>query len=160
VDARLSGPVETVRPRPAAVLLDGVLRGLRTATAVLVAALTVLALVVAGLTGSVELALLVGGLAGAALTGLAALGVLDRTMRYLPMEYRAGEDVVGYDRLLQTAQWRAPGWTVARCDPERTAVDRLFDTHTLVVEHEGRSLRLPHLADTAALTGRTAGAGE
>jgi hypothetical protein len=160
VDARLSGPVATVRPRPAAVLIDGVLRGLRTTTAVFVAALAVLALVVAGLTGSVGLALLVGGLAGAALTGLAALGVLDRTMRYLPMEYRVGEDVVGYDRLLRTAQWRAPSWTVARCEPERTAVDRLFGTHTLVVEHEGRSLRLPHLADTAALIGRPAAAGE
>jgi len=153
VDATLSGPVETVRPRPAAVLLDGVLRGLRTATAVFVAALAVPALVVAGLTGSVGLALFVGGLAGAVLAGLAALGVLDRTMRYLPMEYRAGGDVVGYDRLLRTAQWRLSGWTVARCEPERTAVDRLFGTRTLVVEHDGRTFRLPHLDETAALVG-------
>jgi hypothetical protein len=157
VEPALSGPVETVRSRPAAVLLDGVLRGLRTATAAFVAALAVPALLVAGLTGSVGLALFVGGLAAAAITGLAALGVLDRAVRYLPMEYRAGEDVVGYDRLLRTTQWRAPGWTVARCEPERTVVDRLFGTHTLVIEHEGHSIRLPHLADTSALPGSAGG---
>jgi len=153
VETALSGPVRTVRPRPAAVLVDGALRGLRTEAAAFVTVLAVLAAAGAVFAGSLRLLLVVGGLAGAVLAGLAALGVLDRALRYLPMEYRAGGDVVGYDRLLRTAQWRLPGWTVARCDPERTAVDRLFGTRTLVVEHDGRTVRLPHLDAAAALAG-------
>jgi len=151
VETDLREPVTTVRSRWPAVLLDGVLRGLRTEATGLAGLLVVVALVLAALGGGVEVLLLGAGGAAVVLAFLAALGAVDRAVRHLTMEYRVGGDVVGYDRLFGTAQWRVPGWKLARCEPRRTLADRPFGTRTLVVEHDGRTVRLPHLRDPSAV---------
>jgi hypothetical protein len=101
--------------------------------------------------GAPETAWVVGAGAGGLLVLFATLGVFDRAIRSLGMEYRVGRDVVGYDQLFGRAQWRVPGWKFERCVPERTLADRLFGTATLVVEHDGREIRVPHVPDAAAL---------
>lgn len=77
----------------------------------------------------------------------AMLGVADRLVRSVWMEYRIGPDVIGHDRLLGGDLWRVPGRTVRRCEPQRTVADRLFGTVTYRVEHDGETYRLPHVPE-------------
>lgn len=101
-----------------------------------------------GLLGrSDELVLYGSGFALAVLTSLGGCGVVERLVRYLSMEYRVGRDAVGYDRLVGTPQWRVPGWKLDDCDLQRTVADRLFGTWTLTVDHDGRTVRIPHVSD-------------
>lgn len=151
IEVEQSGPVRLVRSGRRALLLDGVVRGL---------SIPAVWLLVACVGGFAAIAYAGGSSGGAARIGIVGLGVVgayagfgvtDRVIRSLGMEYRVGRDVVGYDRLFERAQWRVPGWKFERCEPERTLADRLRGTETLVVEHDGRTIRVPHVSDVAAL---------
>ncbi|USZ67920.1 DUF6498-containing protein [Halorussus salilacus] len=146
-----SGPAETVRPEALAVAADGVVRGFASVGAVLLVALLTVAALGFGLSGAGDAAGFFGAVAAALASAFALAGVADRAIRYLPMEYRVDGDVVGYDRLLGEPQWRVPAWKVARAEPERTGVDRLFGTETLEIDHDDRTVRLVHLPDAAAV---------
>ena len=152
VETTESGSARTVRARPLPLLVDGVVRGIA------IPRLWLLVGCVAGLGG-----ILIGS--GATAFGVrvalgavglvclfALVGVTDRSIRHLFVEYRVGDDVVGYDRLFGRTQWQVPAWKFQRADPEQTIADRLSGTETLVVEHDGRTVRVPHLPDATALT--------
>lgn len=146
-----SGPVRSVRSSRPALLLDGVVRGLS------VPAVWFLFACVAGLAGIAHASgpgggERIGAVAVGLLVAFAAFGVTDRVIRSLGMEYRVGADVVGYDRLFGRAQWRVPAWKFERYESDRTVADRLLGTETLVVEHDGQEIRVPHLPDATALT--------
>ena len=149
VDTELSSPVEIARPRRAAVLLDGVLRGLLTRGGALGALLAVGFGGLGVATGSFDLAHLALLVGGGILSLFVSVGLLDRSVRYLPVEYRIGGDVVCYDRVADRGQWRIPGWTVPRAERRRTLADRLFGTCTLVLEHGDRTLRIAHVPPEA-----------
>lgn len=156
VDASLGDPVETVRPHPVAVLASGIPRGLGTG-AVVFPGILLFGCLLSLASGSTRLATAVGSIGGLFLAVLALAGVCHRALEHLAMEYRVGGDVVGYDRLLDEPQWRLPEWKVNRADPTQTVTDRVFGTETLAVEHEGRSIRLVHLDDAAAVQSSSAG---
>ncbi|WP_233517309.1 DUF6498-containing protein [Haloferax sp. Atlit-19N] len=145
---------EIVRPKPAAVVVGGVVRGLRSPLAlVLGGALTLFGLLSTATTDGVAVELLGGAVVVAG--AFTALGVFDWSFRYLAMEYRTaseeigGEKLVGYDRLLGP-QWRLSRESRAEMERARTVTDRLFGTETLRVERDGREYRLPHLPPDAA----------
>lgn len=146
-----SGTPETVRPEPLAVAASGVARGFGSVGAILLVSLFTIAALGFGLSGAGDAAGFFGLIAAAVAGAFAAAGVADRSIRHLAMEYRVDGDVVGYDRLLGEPQWRLPAWKVARADPERTRVDRLFGTETLRVERDDRTISLVHLPDAAAV---------
>jgi len=151
VEPLTGDPDVVLRPHPAAVLLGGALAGLRRDV--------ILVLLVVG-AGGVALALLAGDAAplvvagvfsGAALSLLVVLGALDAAVAHLAMEYRVRGDAVGHDRLLGEPQWRTPAWRLAAADVQRSAVDRLVGTDTLVVAAGDRTVRLAHVDDAAAV---------
>ncbi|WP_336136890.1 DUF6498-containing protein [Natronomonas amylolytica] len=153
IDEELSEPVEVVRPRPAGVLLGGVGRGLRSPAVALSGIVGLLAVLLTLASGDLTLLWIFGGVALVVLVVLAAVGVLDRAIRYLTMEYRVGDDlaVLGYDRLLREPQWRVPTWKVEAADARETVADRLLGTETLVVSHDNRTIRIPAVPDAEAL---------
>jgi hypothetical protein len=144
VDTTFDGEVETVRPNRLAVLVDGVVRGARSPAALLLATpLALFGLLTLATEGGTSVAVV--AVAAAMLFAVfAAFGVVDRLVRYLPMEYRVADDVVGYDRLFGP-QWRLAGDEFADAERARTAADRLFGTETVVVERDEGRVRLPHL---------------
>lgn len=149
VDDTLSGPVRTVRPRRLGVLASGVVRGLTRELFLVLVAVPAVATVGFLAAGIWPVARFFGAIAGALVVAFLAAGVFDTTVRHRWMEYRVSGDVVGYDRLLGESQWRVPEWKVARADPERTVVDRLLGTETLVVEDGDRTVRLVHVRQGA-----------
>ncbi|MBV0901105.1 DUF6498-containing protein [Haloarcula salina] len=152
VETDLQPPVDRVRPARMPLLIDGVVRGLSVTAVWFIAGLGVLLGGVFVVTsGSVDGGVLVAQVVLLVLAVAASVGVLDRALRYLTMEYRVGRDVVGYDRLFGAPQWRVPGRKLAQDEVDRTLADRLCGTETVVVEHDGRELRLPHLDGESAL---------
>jgi hypothetical protein len=152
VDTKLDDPVQVVRPRWPAVLVDGVVRGTLTPATVFAALVAVATVFLAVLGGGIDLLAFGSGFAIALAAVFVALGILDRAVRHLTMEYRVSGDVVGYDRLFDTPQWRVPAWKLDRCEPERTLADRLFGTRTFVVRHDDREIRLAHVREGAIPT--------
>ncbi|SDN09841.1 hypothetical protein SAMN04487949_3360 [Halogranum gelatinilyticum] len=148
VDTTFDGEAETVRPNRLAVLVDGIVRGARSPAALLLATpLTLFGLLTLATDGGASIATV--GVAAAVLFGtFAAFGTVDRLVRYLCMEYRVDDDVVGYDRLFGP-QWRLPGEEFADVERARTLTDRLFGTETVVVERDEGRVRLPHLPSHA-----------
>ncbi|WP_342707933.1 hypothetical protein [Halogranum rubrum] len=147
IDTTFDDSPETVRPKRSALLVDGLLRGVRSPAALLVATplvlLGLLAVTNSGGTPSVffvPTAILFGT--------FAVFGVFDRLYRYLCMEYRIAGDAVGYDRLLGP-QWRLSRERLASAERTRTVTDRLFGTETLLVDVDDRTRRLPHLSSRA-----------
>ncbi|WP_267643588.1 DUF6498-containing protein [Haloarchaeobius amylolyticus] len=150
VDADRHDATETVRPHRLALLIDGVLRGFRSTLCLVFVALS-LALGLLGLaTQNWAVVGLVAQVVAALLGIFAVFGLLDRTIRYLGMEYRVAGDVVGYDRLFGP-QYRLTREQVADCEHRRTVADRVFGTRTLVVERDDDQVRLPHLPTTIEL---------
>ncbi|WP_222847848.1 DUF6498-containing protein [Haloferax sp. KTX1] len=144
---------DIVRPKPSAVVAGGVVRGLSSPLSVLLAAgLTLVGLLSTATTDGVAVELLGGAVVVAG--AFTALGVFDRSFRYLAMEYRIGDEgvgngrLVGYDRLLGP-QWQLPGEARAEMERARTVTDRLFGTETLRLERDDRVYRLPHLSSDA-----------
>ncbi|AKU09403.1 hypothetical protein ABY42_16550 (plasmid) [Haloferax gibbonsii] len=150
---------DIVRPKPSAVVVGGVVRGLRSPLSVLlVAGLTLVGLLSTATTDGVAVELFGGAMVVAGV--FTALGVFDRSFRYLAMEYRIASEetgdgkLVGYDRLLGP-QWRLSRESRAEMERARTVTDRLFGTETLRVECDGRVYRLPHLPlDAAGISGQ------
>ncbi|WP_239638804.1 MULTISPECIES: DUF6498-containing protein [unclassified Haloferax] len=147
---------EIVRPRPSAVVVGGVVRGLRSPLSVpLVASLTLVGLLSTATTPGVAVELLGGAVVVAG--AFTALGVFDWSFRYLAMEYRVDDAddadadpgrVVGYDRLFGP-QWRLASESRAELERVRSATDRLFGTETLRLDRDDRVYRLPHLSSDA-----------
>ncbi|WP_233506100.1 DUF6498-containing protein [Haloferax sp. Atlit-47N] len=147
---------EIVRPKPSAVVVGGVVRGLSSPLSVLlVASLTLLGLLSTATTPGVAVELLGGAVVVAG--AFTALGVFDWSFRYLAMEYRVDDAddadadpgrVVGYDRLFGP-QWRLASESRAELERVRSATDRLFGTETLRLERDDRVYRLPHLSSDA-----------
>ncbi|WP_275880539.1 DUF6498-containing protein [Haloferax volcanii] len=147
---------EIVRPKPSAVVVGGVVRGLSSPLSVLlVAALTLLGLLSTATTPGVAVELLGGAVVVAG--AFTALGVFDWSFRYLAMEYRVDDAddadadpgrVVGYDRLFGP-QWRLASESRAELERVRSVTDRLFGTETLRLERDDRVYRLPHLSSDA-----------
>lgn len=151
IETAVQPPVDRLRPARTPLVIDGVLRGLSVTAVWVIAGLGVLLCGIVVASGSVDGGVFVAQVVLALLAAVAGIGVLDRALRYLSMEYRVGRDAVGYDRLLGTAQWRLPARKLEHGDTERTAADRLCGTYTVVVDHEGRELRLPHLDSESPL---------
>jgi len=152
VETDLQPPVDRVRPARIPLVIDGAARGLSVTAVWFIAGLGVLLSGVFVVTSdSADAGVLVAQIVLLFLAGAAGLGVLDRALRYLTMEYRVGRDVVGYDRLFGAAQWRVSGRKLAQGDVERTFADRRCGTYTLVVEHDDREIRFPHLDSESAL---------
>jgi hypothetical protein len=143
-------PSRTARPHRGALLVGGIARGVRSEPIVLVGFLVLGALGTL-FVGSLPAAALFAAGAGAVLTPMMAAGVLDRLIRYLTMEYRLGDGLVGYDRLLGEPQWRVPPWRVANADIVETGVDSLFGTSTLELSDGQRTFRAPYLRDAEML---------
>jgi len=149
---------EIVRPRPSAVVVGGVVRGLRSPLSVLlVASLTLAGLLSTATTPGVAVELLGGAVVVAG--AFTALGVFDWSFRYLAMEYRVDDAddadadpgrVVAYDRLFGP-QWRLASESRAELERVRSATDRLFGTETLRLERDDRVYRLPHLSSDAVV---------
>ncbi|POG54305.1 hypothetical protein AUR65_016870 [Haloferax marisrubri] len=150
---------EIIRPRPSAVVVGGVVRGLRSPLSLVVGgALMLIGLLSTATTPGVAVELLGGAVVVAG--GFTALGVFDWSFRYLAMEYRVEDEddkdaedagpgrVVGYDRLFGP-QWRLASESRAELECVRSATDRLFGTETLRLERDDRVYRLPHLPSDA-----------
>ncbi|RDZ62733.1 hypothetical protein C5B90_14600 [Haloferax sp. Atlit-12N] len=150
---------EIIRPRPSAVVVGGVVRGLRSPLSLVVGgALMLIGLLSTATTSGVAVELLGGAVVVAG--AFTALGVFDWSFRYLAMEYRIEDEddkeaedagpgrVVGYDRLFGP-QWRLAPESRAELERVRTATDRLFGTETLQLERDDRVYRLPHLPSDA-----------
>ncbi|ESP89813.1 hypothetical protein K933_02481 [Candidatus Halobonum tyrrellensis G22] len=151
IDTELDGSSDTEYPNRLAVLVGGVVRGARSPVVLLGGALLgLVGLLDVASTGGVPLELLGGG---AVVAGMfVGFGVIDRAYRYLWMEYRIADDLVGYDRLFGP-QWRLSGDQLAEAERVRTVTDRLFGTETVLVDYGDRTIRLPHLSPDA-LTSR------
>ncbi|WP_229722639.1 DUF6498-containing protein [Haloferax sulfurifontis] len=155
---------EVVRPKPSAVVVGGVVRGLRSPLALLlVTGLTLVGLLSTATTDGVAVELLGGAVIVAGV--FTALGVFDRSFRYLAMEYRVCDGasgdgrLVGYDRLFGP-QWRLAPESRTELKRVRSATDRLFGSETLRLERDDRVYRLPHLPpDAVEAGGRSAVAG-
>lgn len=153
IDEELAEPIDVVRPRPAGVLVGGAVRGVTSPVVALPAIVGALAVLLWLASGDVMLLVVFGGVALASLAVFGVIGALDRAIRYLTMEYRVGNDVIGYDRLLDEPQWRLPAWKVEAADTRETVADRLLDTETLVVARGDRTVRIPYVPDTESLRG-------
>ena len=157
LDPVLDGPVDVVRSRPAAVVVDGVARGLRAGACLWLTAVGV-AFALLGLgTGAPSLVGLAAQGIGLVVGTFALVGVLDGAVRHWALAYRVGDDVVAHDRLLDRAQWRASAGAVASAERRCDRVDRLFGTETLVVDLGNRTVRVPHVPPESALGSRGAG---
>ncbi|ELZ80089.1 hypothetical protein C455_06980 [Haloferax larsenii JCM 13917] len=149
IDTELDSVPTTVRPNRSALFVDGIVRGVRSPAALVPIGL----LVVVGLLSAMTSGGWPPGLFGilAAVVGgiFATLGIVDRLCRYLCMEYRVADAVVGSDRLFGP-QWRLSPEQLADADRTRTVADRVFGTETIRLDVDDRPIRLPHLPrDTA-----------
>lgn len=147
IDTEFDDSSVTVRPNRLALVVGGVIRGVRSPAALVLATPLCLSglIVVASPGGSPTI--FFG--ATAVLVGMfAVFGVFDRLCRYLCMEYRIAGDVVGYDRLFGP-QWRLSQEQLPDADHTKTVTDRLFRTKTVLVQRGERTLRLPHLPPSA-----------
>jgi len=153
VETDLRPPVETARSNRAVLVVDGVVRGVSTPFVLLVGGLVSLLALLALVDGSVEGAVVVGGAVAALVAVFAAVGVADRSVRYLTVEYRVGEDVVGFDRLLGEPQWRVSRREIRQCERRRTVADRVFGTVSFVIEREDREVRIPYVDEAALIPG-------
>lgn len=147
IDTAFDDTPDTVRPNRLALLVGGVVRGVRSPAVLLLAAPLILIglLVVTSPDGTPTV--FVGAVA--ALFGMfAVFGVFDRLYRHLCMEYRIAGDVVGYDRLFGP-QWRLSREQLTDAEHRRTVTDRLFGTETVLVDKDERTIRLPHISSDA-----------
>ncbi|WP_424003958.1 DUF6498-containing protein [Haloarcula salina] len=151
IETELRPPVDRVRPARVPLVIDGVVRGLSVTAVWFIAGLGALLCGVLVASGSIDGAVFTGQVIAALLVVAAGVGVLDRVIRHGAMEYRVGRDAVGYDRLFGTAQWRVAGRQLSQGERDQTLADRLCGTETVVVEHDGRDIRIPHLEDGSAL---------
>jgi hypothetical protein len=150
VEPLAGDPDVVLRPHPAAVLLGGALAGLRRDVTLVPLVIGASGVVLALLAGDPAPLVVAGVIAAAVLSLLVVLGALDAAVAHLAMEYRVRDDAVGYDRLLGEPQWRVPAWRLAAADVERSAVDRVVGTETLVVAADDRTVRLAHVDGAAA----------
>jgi hypothetical protein len=147
IDTEFDDPSDTVSPNRLAILVGGAVRGARSPVVLLVGALLILvALFNVASNNGIPLELLGDG---AVVAGMfVGFGVFDRTYRYLWMEYRIADDLVGYDRLFGP-QWRLSSDQLAEAERVRTVTDRLFGTETVLVDYDDRTIRLPNVSPDA-----------
>ncbi|ELZ84582.1 hypothetical protein C453_11226 [Haloferax elongans ATCC BAA-1513] len=156
IDTELDSVPTTVRPNRVALLVDGIARGVRSPAALVpLGLLVVVGLLSAVTSGGWPVGLFV--VLGSVLGGFfATLGIFDRLFRYLCMEYRIADAVVGSDRLFGP-QWRLSREQLGDADRTRTVADRLFGTETVCLDVDDRPIRLPHISpDTAERLEQTA----
>lgn len=146
IDTPLDGDPETLRPHRAALVVDGAVRGLTSPVLVVVGVFAVLFGLLGVGTRNWAFLLFVTQVVAGILAVFAALGVFDRCVRYLFIEYRVAGDAVARDRLFGP-QWDVRRYKLVNADVNRTLADRLFGTETVAVEVNGRTVRLPHLPD-------------
>ena len=84
--------------------------------------------------------------AGVALPAL-LLGI-DHWLRHGVVEYRAGDALVAYDRLFETALWRVEPWDETDLRVRRGWLDRRLGTETVVIQLRDDEYRIPGLADS------------
>lgn len=147
IDTEFDDPSDALCPNRLAILVGGVVRGARSPVVLLVGALLILVgLLNVASNSAVPLELLSDGVVVAGI--FVGFGVFDRTYRYLWMEYRIGDGLVGYDRLFGP-QWRLSSHQLAEAERVRTVTDRLFGTETVLVDYDDRTIRLPHVSPDA-----------
>jgi len=111
-----------------------------------------LGLLVAGLFALGEAWVVVAPVVAVSVAVPVCLLCLDTLFRYGAVEYRAGPDrgaLVAYDRRFDTSLWRIESWDEHGLRIEKTVVDRLLGTETVVIEHDDGEHRLPHLPDAS-----------
>jgi len=142
---------DRVRPTLAGRVLGGALRLPQHPG---VAFLGVFLLAVAALFAFGSAWLVVGLLVALAVAVPLTLVSIDHLLRYGAVEYRAAQDeraLVAYDRLFGVSLWRVEPWDETAVRIERTLLDRLLGTETVVVELPDDEYLLPHLPATTPI---------
>ena len=155
IESTLEGSVETVRPQLSPLVLDGIVRGLRTKPCLAFVGFGVAFGSLGVLSGSVALVWLVARGLAVVVIAFAAAGVFDRLVRYYSVAYRVGDAVVCHDIVLDCPQWRIGPEEIANAETKRDWVDRLLNTETLVVDSDDCTRRIPHLPETSTLLKQT-----
>ena len=144
LDTSFAAEPTRYRSHRGAVVIEGIARGLRSPVLLVIGLFIGLFVLLGATTNSPELLVLMAQITGIVLLLAALVGVVDRTLRYLVVTYHVEGDILAYDRFLGP-QWRLTEKQLATATTRHTAIDRWFDTETVIVETDERTFRLPHL---------------